>query len=150
MVLEMVNKKLLTVPALSLYIDDAITIRADSGLREDAERGFLVSGQFKPEYLSAVRLGAVLIDRSNTRAFLLPWKIRKRLRIAKTIRRCHMAQEHPGDRLNVCASKLAFITDALTQDKVFVFRLSEEGTAGLYYILSGIEKELREISTEVD
>lgn len=60
-----------------------------------------------------------------------------------------MAQEHPGDRLNVCASKLAFIEDALTQDKVFVFRLSEEGTAGLYYILSDVEQELREIITEV-
>jgi hypothetical protein len=136
------KNKMLTAPASLLYSEGAKTNRAVSGLRRDAGRRFLVLGQFKPECLSVVRLGAVLFDRSNTRVFLLPGN-------AKTNRRCLMAQEQPGDRLNICASKLAFIEDALTQDKVLNFRMCEEGTAGLFYILSEIEKELNSVAKEV-
>ncbi len=53
------------------------------------------------------------------------------------------------DMLNVCRSKLAFITDAFTQDKVDVFRFSEEGMNGFYFILSDIEGDLEFISKEL-
>ena len=57
-----------------------------------------------------------------------------------------MAQESTGDRLHVCAAKLAFLTDTISQDTAKVFRLSEPGTYGLYLILSDIETELNNIA----
>jgi len=58
----------------------------------------------------------------------------------------NMAQESTGDRLHVCAAKLAFLTDTISQDTAKVFRLSEPGTYGLYLILSDIETELNNIA----
>jgi hypothetical protein len=79
------SKNLLTVLSPSCNNESAITKRAGSGLRRDAGRRFLVLGLTKPECLPVVRLGAALLGRRNTRAFLFALN-------AKTKRRCHMAQ----------------------------------------------------------
>lgn len=83
----------LTALAFSVYSESTITIRAVSGLRSDAGRRFFILGQSKPECLHVAKHGAVLIDRSNTRVFLLP-------ETTKTIRRyvmcIHKSEIRPG------------------------------------------------------
>lgn len=63
----------LTVQALSCNDESAMITRAVSGLRRDAERGFLVSGRFsEPECLHVVRHGAASCELSQHSGFLLP------------------------------------------------------------------------------
>ena len=53
----------------------------------------------------------------------------------------------PGDRLDHCADKIAFIADAfITADE----ELTEAGKTGLTWILQEIESELRFIFDETD
>lgn len=56
---------------LFCYSEIVKILRAFPSLRRDAERGVLVLGHM-PECLSVARLGAVLVNRNNTRAFYLP------------------------------------------------------------------------------
>jgi hypothetical protein len=91
---------MLTVHEFHAYNLSIVTIGAVSGLRRDAGRRFLVLGQFKPECLPVVRLGAVLIGRDNTRVFLLPE--------IETIRRCLMAQTSKEDALASIKETLSF------------------------------------------
>lgn len=60
-----------------------------------------------------------------------------------------MSTEHPADRLNSCAAKLAFIQDAFTQEKTTRFSFSEDGMYGFYLIVRDIELEIRKIMEEV-
>jgi len=78
-------KNLLTSIPESCYLVITTTIRAFSGLRRDAERGFLVLGTCCPECLSVARLGAVLIDRSNARGIFYCLELINTI----TIRRYH-------------------------------------------------------------
>lgn len=53
------------------------------------------------------------------------------------------------DMLDVCHSKLSFLSDAISQDKVETFRLSPQGNYGLYNIISEIETELEFVMNEM-
>ena len=147
---------ILTAPALSVYAESVKSsiLGAAPSLRRDAERGVFISGhvfscapgqacRIEPECLGYREVrggfqGAV----DNTRAFYCP-KVKNPWRLTMP------QQTDLVDMLNVCRSKLAFISDAFTQDEVDVFRFSEEGMNGFYFILSDIEGDLEFISNEM-
>lgn len=139
------NNHRLTSPASSLYSEGAITNRAVSGLRRDAERSVFVLGHFsKPECLHVVRHGAALLGCRNTRAFFIAQN-------AKTNRRCFMAQDdHPVDVLEPAKCKIAFLADMFVNQDSDEFQFSIAGAAGLYFILRDIEDEIIEAQRLMD
>ncbi len=128
----------LTAPALSDYAEGANINRAVSGLRSDAERRFLVLGLCTPECPHVVRHGAAPVELSQHSGFLFA-------RNAKINRR--LAMKNVGD--NVCRCKLAFLSDAFTQDKIEIFNFSSDGLNGLYFIINDIETDMGFVSNEL-
>lgn len=51
------------------------------------------------------------------------------------------------DKLNICQSKLQFISDLFSQPEPFEF--SEKGQAGLFHILEDITNSIRDISNSM-
>lgn len=51
-----------------------------------------------------------------------------------------------SDTLDVCRTRLSFLTDVFSQDQTRDFRFSEDGINGFYWILRNIEENLEQVS----
>jgi hypothetical protein len=140
---DMTNIQVLTAPAGFGMLNTSKVQWGRPAPRNQGEKGVIsFKGVSAPEMCLPARAAAVHWTVDSLRRFFAS-------EIQNPVR-CFMAQINDlTDRLNVCKSKVSFLTDVFSQDHATDFRFSEDGLSGLYFILRDIEGEIEFIVNEL-